>query len=68
MLDKSTITGIVYALMIPLGTWAGYLLGQENYIAAIPIIIASMVLEFMCVKFWIAAQTESIIGKETRGQ
>lgn len=59
-MKKTTITALYYTLLTPINVWTGYELGTENYAIAIPLILIVMFLEFHCVKFWFAAQTEEI--------
>ncbi len=59
-MKKTTITALFYTLLTPINVWTGYELGIENYLLAIPLVIAIMILEFCCIKFWFEAQTEEI--------
>lgn len=59
-MKKSTITGIMYATLVPIQVWTGYELGVENYFYAAILIAIMMTFEVYTVKLWILAQTEEV--------
>ncbi len=59
-MKKSTKVGIIYSILTPLSVWTGYELGIGNWFLAIPLILISMIFEFINVKLWIDAQTEDL--------
>lgn len=61
MVSKTTLTGIIYSILTPLNVWVGYELGTENWKLAIPLVIVVMAIEFVNVRLWVEAQTESIL-------
>lgn len=65
-MKTTTLTGLLYAILVPVQVWTGYELGTGRYNNAAVLVVVMMVIEAFTVRLWITAQTEEVRNLNTQ--
>ena len=57
---KKYLTAGLYSVQVPIGVWAGFEFGKENYPLGIGLTALMMLIEGLAVVTWMDAQTKEI--------